>query len=273
MSAQAHLFQVVTFARDPLHGNPAFVLSGAEGASDHVLAMACAILRTDVVAVVGEPSGSDTPLRFFTSGGPHGGAGHATLAAAHTVLRDGFAGAKNRASGATTFHLANGDSRAAHVEGDRICIDFPTMPASRVDRVAEMEAALGARPRETWVAPFGYVAVFEDPAVIAEMKPDLARVSAFDRSAVIATAPGGGDSDIVIRVFAPNVGLPEDPVCGTAHRIIVPYWARKMGKTKIHSRQLSPRGGDIWCENKGETDVIAGETSLVIDGTIRLPEG
>jgi PhzF family phenazine biosynthesis protein len=272
MSSPAHLSQVVTFARDPLHGNPAFVLSGARDASDHALAAACAILRADVVAVVGESSGGDTPLRFFTTDGPHGGAGHATLAAAHTVLRDGFAVGKGAAADAITFHLANGDSRAAHIEGDRICVDFPTMPGSRVDRIAEMQAALGARPLETWVAPFGYVAIFDDLDVIARMRPDLALVAAFDRSAVIATAPGDAASDIVIRVFAPNVGLPEDPVCGTAHRIIVPYWARRMGKTKIHSRQLSPRGGDLWCEDHGGTVVIGGETSLVIDGTIRLPD-
>jgi predicted PhzF superfamily epimerase YddE/YHI9 len=135
-----------------------------------------------------------------------------------------------------------------------------------------MEAALGARPLETWVAPFGYVAIFDDPAVIAGMRPNMALVSAFDRNAVIATAPGGAASDIVIRVFAPNAGLPEDPVCGTAHRIIVPYWAEKMGKTKIHSRHLSERGGDLWCEDKGEKVVIAGETRLVIDGIIRLPD-
>jgi PhzF family phenazine biosynthesis protein len=272
MPSRANLFQVVTFARDPLHGNPAFVLSGAGDASDLALAQACAVLRTDVVAVVGEPSGGTIPLKFFTAEGPHAGAGHATLAAAHTVLRDGFAAGKGAAAGAITFHLANGDRRTAHVEGERICIDFPAMPAERVDRIAEMEAALGVRPLETWVAPFGHVAVFEDPAAIAGMRPDLARVAAFDRSAVIATAPGGADSDIVIRVFAPKVGLPEDPVCGTAHRIIVPYWAQKMGKARIHSRQLSPRGGDLWCEDKGETVVIAGETSLVIDGTIRLPD-
>ena len=269
MSSRANFLQVVTFATDPLHGNPAFVLSGAGEASDHALATACAILRADVVAVVGEPSRGDASLRFFTTEGPHAGAGHATLAAAHAVLRDGSAVGRSRS---ITFHLANGDSRAAHVEGDRICVDFPTMPGSCVDRVADMEAALGTRPLETWVAPFGYVAIFEDPAVIAEMRPDLARVSAFDRNAVIATAPGGAASDIVIRVFAPNVGLPEDPVCGTAHRIIVPYWAEKMGRTKIHSRQLSLRGGDLWCEDKGEKVVIGGETSLVIDGTIRLPD-
>jgi len=269
---RANLYQVVTFATDPLRGNPAFVLSGAGGASDRALATTCRILRADVVAVVGESSGADTPLRFFTAEGPHGGAGHATLAAAHVALRDGVDTAKGPLRQAVTFHLPNGDSREARVEGERICIDFPTMPETRVDRIADMEAALGARPRETWVAPFGYVAIFEDAAVIAKIRPDLARVSDFDRTAVIATAPGGEAADIVIRVFAPKVGLPEDPVCGTAHRIIVPYWAEKMGKTKIHSRQLSPRGGDLWCEDKGDTVVIAGEASLIIDGTIRLPD-
>jgi len=258
MSSHAHLFQVVTFATDPRRGNPAFVLSGARDASDHVLATACAILRTDIVAVVGEPSGGDTPLRFFTTEGPHAGAGHATLAAAHIVLRDGLAAGKGAAARSITFHLTNGDSRAAHLEGDRICVDFPAMPGTRVDRIAEMEAALGARPLETWVAPFGYVAIFDDPAVIASMRPDMALVSAFDRSAVIATAPGGAVSDIVIRVFAPNAGLPEDPVCGTAHRIIVPYWAERTGKTKIHSRHLSPRGGDLWCEDPDLAHEIEG---------------
>src|SRR6185295_2681083 len=146
MSSRAQFFQVVTFAADPLHGNPAFVLADARNASDHVLATACAILRADVVAVVGEPSGGDTPLRFFTADGPHPGAGHATLAAAHTVLRNGAVG-PDAASRSVTFHQANGDRRAARVEGDRICVDFPTMPASRVDRIAEMAAALGARPR------------------------------------------------------------------------------------------------------------------------------
>ena len=270
MSSRVNFFQIVTFATDPLHGNPAFVLSGAAGLSDHALATACAILRADVAAVVGEPSGDGTSLRFFAPEGPHAGAGHATLAAAHTVLRDKSNAASGGLSCSITFYLPDGDSRTAHLEGDRICVDFPVMPASRVDRLADMEAALGARPRETWIAPFGHVAIFDDPAVIAEMQPDLARVSAFDGTAVIATAPGGAACDIVLRVFAPNAGLPEDPVCGTAHRIIVPYWAERMGKAKIHSRQLSARGGDLWCEDKGETVVIAGETILVIDGTIRL---
>jgi len=270
MPAKARLFQVVTFASDPRRGNPAFVLSDAGGASEGSLAAACAILRADVIAVLGTPDGGELELRFFTAGGPHPGAGHATLAAAHAALRESSAGKDGAQANAITFRLANGDRRAARLEGERISVDFPVMTESRVERIADMEAALGARPRETWVASFGYVAVYEDAGAVAGMHPDLARVAAFDRNAVIATAPGRDGADIVIRVFAPNVGLPEDPVCGTAHRIIVPYWAEKMGKRKIHSRQLSPRGGDLWCEDQGDKVVIGGETSLVIDGSIRL---
>jgi len=271
MPPLATLFQVVTFAADPLRGNPAFVLAGVGNASEHQLTAACAMLRTDIIAVVGERAGNGTPLRFFTAAGPHPGAGHATLAAAHAVLRGGFGDCQN-ATQAVTFQQANGESRAAHVEGERISIDFPAMPATQIDRIADMEAALGARAHETWVAPFGYVAIFDDCATVAAMRPDLTRVSAFDRNAVIATGPGDGTSDVVIRVFAPKVGLPEDPVCGTAHRIIVPYWARKMGKTGIYSRQLSERGGDLWCENKGDVVAIEGETCLVMEGAMRLPQ-
>jgi PhzF family phenazine biosynthesis protein len=264
MSSRASLYQVVTFATDPRHGNPAFVLSGARGISDAALMAACTILGTDVVAVIDETADGMTPLRFFTSKGAHGGAGHATLAAAHVALHDGVR--------AVRFQTASGD-RAAQIEGERIAVDFPVMPGDRTDCVAELEAALGARPVESWVAPFGHVAIYDDPKTIAAMQPDLDRVARFGRTAVIATAPGCDGADIVIRVFAPNAGLPEDPVCGTAHRIIVPYWARRLEKKKIHSRQLSPRGGDLFCEDKGEVIAIGGECSLVIEGTIRLPEG
>lgn len=264
MSTPANLFQVVTFATDALHGNPAFVLSGARGASDAALMSACTILRTDVVAVLDDDSDGVTPLRFFTSKGPHGGAGHATLAAAHVALRNGAL------RQAVKFHTATGD-RAAQVQGERIAVGFPVMPGERVDRVADLAAALGAKPVESWVAPFGYVAVYDDAAMVAAMEPDLDRVAGFDRTAVIATAPARDGADIVIRVFAPNAGLPEDPVCGTAHRIIVPYWAKRLGKKQIHSRQLSPRGGDLFCEDQGEVIEIGGDSLLIIDGTIRLP--
>jgi len=222
------------------------------------------MLRTDVLAVI-----DGQALRFFTPQGPHPGAGHATLAAAHVALREGTNGG---APGTVTFQLPGGDKRVARLSGERIAIGFPPMPASRVEAVAAMEAALKARPAETWISPFGYIAVYNDAGTVASLRPDMARIAAFDRSAVIATAPADSASDIVLRVFAPQVGLPEDPVCGTAHRIIVPYWADRMGKRRLHSRQLSARGGDLWCEFDGVDVVIAGESRLVIAGKAELPD-
>src|SRR4051812_27926059 len=161
MSSRANLFQVVTFATDPLHGNPAFVLSGARGISDAALMAACTILRTDIVAVIDEAVDGVTPLRFFTEKAAHGGAGHATLAAARVALHGGARAVK--------FQTSNGD-RAAQIEGERIAVDFPVMPGKRIDRVAELESALGVRPVESWIAPFGYVAVFADARTIATMQ-------------------------------------------------------------------------------------------------------
>lgn len=267
---KARLFRVVTFSAAPGHGNPAFVLTDAGGADDRVLTATCAMLGADIIAVAGTEAGGEVPLTFFTPAGPHPGAGHATLAAAHVVLHGGFDTPTKKTG--CVFRQTNGETRPARIEGSRISIDFPAMPGLPVDRADGLGAALGASPHAVLVAPFGYVAVFDDAAMVAGLRPDLARISAFDRNAVIATAPGTGACDIVIRVFAPKVGLPEDPVCGTAHRIIVPYWARELGKKTIHSRQLSARGGDLWCEDKDDKIAIAGETCLVLEGAVTLPD-
>jgi PhzF family phenazine biosynthesis protein len=270
MAMRARLCRVVTFSADPEHGNPAFVLTGAEGANDCALAAGCAMLGADIIAVAGTKTGNEIPLKFFTAAGPHPGAGHATMAAAHVVLRGGFDAPETMTG--CVFRQANGETRPACVEGSRIVIDFPAMPGSPVQSTSDLAVALGARPRAALVAPFAYVAVFDDVTSVAALQPDATLVSALDRNAVIATAPGAGDCDIVIRVFAPRIGLPEDPVCGTAHRIIVPYWAAKLGKRAIHSRQLSARGGDLWCEDRSDQVAIAGETCLVLDGAVRLPQ-
>jgi predicted PhzF superfamily epimerase YddE/YHI9 len=272
MFPSADLFQVVTFAADLRHGNPAFVLSEVGDAPDSVLASVCGLLNREVVAVVDRLTDEEPLLRFFTPEGAHPGPGHASLAAAHLVLRH----IPRQTSGmdrrdAVKFRLPDGGSREARMLNGRTEVDFPVMAASRIDRASDIEAALGARPEEVWVAPFGYVGIFQDPGVVAAMRPNLGRVAAFDRTAVIATAPGDGVSDIVVRAFAPNVGLPEDPVCGTAHRIVVPYWAERLGKTRVHSRHLSPRGGDLWCELSDGRVTISGESILVVEGTIRLP--
>lgn len=259
---QVRLHQVVTFARHIFHGNPAYVVTADEPPSDAAMIGVSALVDADVMAVILRPESEEPSLSFFTPEATHPGAGHATAAAAYV----GLSGAKRNA---VAFKLPNGDHRHAHRTSHGISVRWPVMPYEQTPRARDVARALRASPRETFVAPFGYVTIFENEQAIAALEPDLAQVAALDRSAVIATAPGTS-SDIVIRVFAPAVGLPEDPVCGTAHRIITPYWAPLLGKSEIHSRHLSKRGGDLWCKHTGANVEIAGEGIKAFEATLDL---
>jgi predicted PhzF superfamily epimerase YddE/YHI9 len=263
---QARVHQVVTFASEPFRGNPAFVLSLPQAAPDAVLSAVAAELRESVLAALWPVDGGRMALRFFTPKGPHGGAGHATLAAAHVELARRAAG-----DDSVAFVLADGTQRTAARDGDRIAVPWPLMPGAAIERREDLGAALGRDPVETLVAPFGYVAVYGDSAEVQALRPDMAAIAGFDRGAIIATAPGDR-SDIVIRVFAPKLGLPEDPVCGTAHRILAPYWAPRLGRDLLHSRQLSPRGGDLYCRLEDDRVTIGGHSRTFLEGVIELPD-
>jgi len=104
---------------------------------------------------------------------------------------------------------------------------------------------------------------------VRALAPDMARVAALDRMAVIATAPGR-DCDFVSRFFAPAVGIPEDPVTGSAHCTLVPYWAERLGRSRLFARQVSRRGGELWCEHRGDRVSIAGHAALYLTGTIEV---
>jgi predicted PhzF superfamily epimerase YddE/YHI9 len=262
---RARIFQVVTFATEPFRGNPAFVLTVDEDVPDRVLQQVAAQLREDVLATLRPTGEGRARLLFHTAAGPHGGAGHAMLAAAHVQLRGG-SGARSSA----VLTLANKEECVVKGEGTRIAVPWPVMSASPVDKARELGRALGAAVGEALVAPFGYVAIFDDAERVAALDPDMTAIGGLDRGAVIATARGS-DADVVIRVFAPKLGLPEDPVCGTAHRIIVPYWAERLKRREIHSRQLSPRGGDLWCRLEGDQVIISGESMTFLEGSVELP--
>jgi len=101
------------------------------------------------------------------------------------------------------------------------------------------------------------------------LQPDMTTLAAVDRFAVIATAPGH-DCDFVSRFFAPSQGIPEDPVTGSAHCTLVPYWAERLGKTKLHARQVSARGGELFCELAGDRVILRGRAVLYLEGAIFL---
>ena len=141
-------------------------------------------------------------------------------------------------------------------EGDLFALDFPARVARPVDLSGALQAALGARPKEV-LASRDLMAVYETEEEVRGLKPDLPLLSAYDTFAVLVTAPGK-EADFVSRFFAPRQGIPEDPVTGSAHCTLVPYWARRLGKKKLHALQVSARGGELFCEDRGRARLHRG---------------
>ncbi|HEX3498054.1 MAG TPA: PhzF family phenazine biosynthesis protein, partial [Stellaceae bacterium] len=152
--------------------------------------------------------------------------------------------------------------------GDELAMDFPAWPPKPCEAPTGLAVALGRNPHEV-LAARDYLAVYERAADIAAIKPDFAGLKRLDR-AVIVSAPGGDGVDFVSRFFAPWAGIDEDPVTGSAHCQLIPYWAKRFGKTRLAARQISPRGGALSCALEGDRVTIAGQARLYLEGTITL---
>jgi len=187
--------------------------------------------------------------------------GHATLASGFVLSR------LHPGLDAVEFKSRSGPLRVSR-DGDLFALDFPARSPRQVDLSGALQAALGARPKEVWAAR-DLMAVYETEEEVRGLKPDLPLLSAYDTFAVLVTAPGR-EADFVSRFFAPRQGIPEDPVTGSAHCTLVPYWARRLGKPKLHALQVSARGGELICEDRGERVSIAGRAVLYLEGTIEV---
>jgi PhzF family phenazine biosynthesis protein len=202
-------------------------------------------------------------IRWFTPAAEIDLAGHPTLATAWLIL--------NRLEPSlysVRFHTKSGDILDVAGDGDLLVMDFPAKPPEPAEIAQSLGPGLGAEPVQSLAARDG-LAVFETEEHVRALRPDMAKVAALDFLGVIATAPGD-DCDFVSRFFAPKHGIPEDPVTGSAHRTLIPYWADKLGKDKLHARQISARGGELFCENAGERVKIGGRAALYMEGRIEL---
>jgi predicted PhzF superfamily epimerase YddE/YHI9 len=153
-------------------------------------------------------------------------------------------------------------------DNDRFVLDFPTQPNSEVGVTSKVKEALRAEPARL-LKGRDYMAVFEREEDVAALKPDFALVAGLDAQGVIATAPGTG-SDFVSRYFVPAAGIPEDPVTGSTHCVLIPYWSKRLGKRELFARQISPRGGELFCEDRGERVRIGGHAVTYVEGKIHL---
>lgn len=258
------VFQIDAFAAHVFAGNPALVCCLHDWPEDGLLRAIAAEHGGGAVVAFLVDRGSHFEIRYFMSIGELGLVGHASLAAAHVVLRilrPGLAEA--------VLQRRNGTLKVASLAGDLLAITLPALPAATCAVPPALAAALGVPLRDVRVNQNQYFAILDSEATVAALAPDMTALMQLDRDGVIVTAPGTA-SAFVSRAFAPKEGLPEDPVCGSAHLALVPYWSERLGRSEHVALQLSPRGGELHCALLGEEVRLAGRCALYLQGTIHV---
>ena len=257
------IYQVDAFTDSLFGGNPAAVCPlQAWLPADTMQAIAAENNLAETAFFVRE--GTDYALRWFTPTVEVDLCGHATLAAGHVVFR--FI---ERERNSVSFRTTKAGTLVVGRRGDMLAMDFPARPAVPTEPPPGLFAALGGTPREVLSAR-DHLVVYGSAAEIAALDPDLAALAKVDCWAAIVTAPGEGGIDFVSRFFAPAQGVPEDPVTGSSHCTLVPYWANRLGKAKLGARQLSRRGGALSCALEGDRVSIAGRAVLYLEGQIEV---
>ena len=201
-------------------------------------------------------------LRWFTPKLEVDLCGHATLATAYVILNHLDTGKET-----VVFDTRSGELTVRR-DGDLLSMDFPSQPPAPCEPPPDLLEALGGEPLEVLKAGF-FLVVYETEREIRALRPNMEMLSSLEGVAVIASAHGE-EVDFVSRFFAPALGIPEDPVTGAAHCMLVPFYAQRQCKSRLHARQVSARGGELFCEDRGDRVTIAGRAVLYLQGTIHL---
>jgi len=255
------IFQIATFSNEPFAGNPAFVLVAEAPMTFEVADLVRVQLREQVLAVI--TPGHEAPhVEFVTKNGYHSGPSHSMHAAAWVAFNR-----LDLAEATLGLRLSGGGVRTVHRNGSLISVEWTPISSRQSDRSQAIANAIGLVTVETLCSSFGTVAVVESEKALLEMVPNLAAISALDTETLIVTALSAV-ADFTVRVFAPRLDLPEDPVCGTAHRVIAPYWAQRLGRTSLIARQGSARGGEVLCQLTDDRILISGRAVPFLEGRI-----
>ncbi len=256
------MYQIDAFADRVFTGNPAAICPLDTWLDDATMqAIAQENNLAETAYFVRE--GDGYRLRWFTPAAEVDLCGHATLASAY-VLRECLGDTSDQLN----FDTRSGCLTVEYRDGKYV-MDFPSRPPKPCEPDAVLVEALGVAPELLMASVRDYFAVYPDEAALAALTPNMFRLCDVERFAVICTAPGD-NTDFVSRFFAPKQGVPEDPVTGSAHTTLIPYWAERLGKNELRARQISPRGGNVWCEHKADRVTIAGQGVLYLKGTIEI---
>ncbi len=262
---QLPLYQIDAFARRPFTGNPAAVIPLSEWLPDHLLQAIAAennLSETAFFVPLGAAASEDFHLRWFTPADEIDLCGHATLASAYALFEILQPGRDH-----VRFKTLSGTLQVSAGTGG-LRMDLPARPAAAQPLPQAVAAALGVQPRWSGLAR-DWLLVLASEQQLRDLKPDLAALQQASKQAVIVTA-AGEEVDFVSRFFAPQLGVLEDPVTGSAHCTLAPYWARQLGKQALQARQLSARQGDLHCVLDADRVFISGHCVLYLRGEISV---
>lgn len=265
---------VDAFAAAPFRGNPACVVEPFDEwpADDWMQALAKENNQAETAFLLRTPDPTRFGLRWFTPGLEVELCGHATLGSAHVLLSE-----LELKTEAVTFDTRSG-ALIVRRTGDLYEMDFPADPPRRTGMPEGLAEALGAEPAEVWAGRY-LVAILSDPAVVRGLTPDIAALHRIAGQAtggrgniVVAATSDDPAVDVIDRFFAPGSGIPEDPATGSAHCILAPLYADRLGRGRVRFLQAFPgRGGEIETEMRGDRVLLRGRAFTVIDSRLRIP--
>jgi PhzF family phenazine biosynthesis protein len=255
--------QVDAFTDRPFTGNPAAVCVLPSARDPYWMQQIASEMNlAETAFLVRRPDGFD--LRWFTPGAEVDLCGHATLASAHALWEEGHLKSAEDARFYTRSGLLTATRR-----GEHIWLDFPSTPVSSAAPPEGLEQAIGRKAVMAGRTVFDYVVELDSEAGLRSLAPDMTLLAGIPYRGVIVTAPSADTRyDFVSRFFAPGLGIPEDPVTGSAHCGLAPYWGRRLGKDKMVGYQVSPRGGTVLVRVDGDRVHLGGQAVTVLRGEI-----
>lgn len=263
------IYQVDAFTNNLFGGNPAAVMpleSWLPDAQMQAIARENNLSETAFLVPLTDTSQADFHIRWFTPAVEVPLCGHATLASAWVIFNR-----LNWQTKTVQFHSESGPLAVTRCPGGWLELDFPNLATEPEATPALISEALPEAPSEAFYVPndTNHMVVLANEDAVRNATPDLRKLAALGNQGLIVTARGT-DCDFVSRYFAPGAGIDEDPVTGSIHSVLTPYWAEQLGKTELRARQLSARGGELRCELRGSRVAITGQAAFYMEGSVQL---
>ncbi len=257
------IFQVDAFTKNALSGNPAAVCPLDEWLADEMMLRIAAENNLSETAFFVKRD-DYYEIRWFTPTIEIDLCGHATLATSYVIFN-----CLNLEDKLIKFHSSRSGHLSVEKQGEVLVLDFPKFGLTDAAISAEIVDAVGRMPVKMWETQ-GNMALllFETEDDIKSLVPDMSALARLPFDEIIVTARGAGEADFVSRLFAPRIGIPEDPVTGATHCSLIPYWAEQLGKQQLYAQQLSKRGGELFCQLDGDRVKIGGNAALYLKGEI-----